>query len=301
MHFVAVGAVCLGLSLWIHLEQRAGPSPRRSRRRTGLESPPEPGHGRNRRKPDWVRVEVLRLKALMDVGCRKIADTFNHLHAHRGETVGHSFVAMLVKSEAEKVLRLRREIKHRKPGRLPRNLIWALDLTFLPGPSDPRAVFALVDHGSRLCLALRELRDRSTIGVLRLLLDAIELFGRPRSLRTDNEPAFTSRLFRFVLWLLGIRHQRTAPHCPWQNGRIERLFRTIKERLLGRFDEAGVPTDLGGDLAAVRAWYNHLRPHQHLDGLTPAMAWTGRRPTGRGTPRFVSLWNGRLSGYLFPP
>jgi transposase InsO family protein len=237
----------------------------------------------------------------MDVGCRKIADTFNHLYAHRGETVGHSFVAMLVKSEAEKIVRLRREIKHRKPERSPRNLIWALDLTFLPGEAEPRAVFGLVDHGSRLCLSLRELRDRSTIGVLRLLLDAFETVGRPKALCTGNEPAFTSRLFRFALWLLGIRHQRTAPHCPWQNGRIERLFRTLKEQLLGWFDDVGGPADLGEDLAPVRAWYNHLRPHQHLDGLTPAMAWTGRTPTSRGTPCLVSLWNGRLSGYFFPP
>jgi transposase InsO family protein len=298
---VALGIFVLSLVLFAYLETHGRPAPRRARRRDLLESRPQPGHGRNRRKPDWVREEVLRLKALMDVGCRKIASSFNHLHAHRGETVGHSFVATLVQSEAEEILRLRREIKHRKPGRLPSHLIWALDLTFLPGPGDSRAVFGLVDHGSRLCLSLRELRDRSTIGVLRLLLDAFECFGRPRTLRTDNEPAFTSRLFRLVLWFLGIRHQRTTPHCPWQNGRIERLFRTIKERLLGWFDEAGVPADLGEDLEAVRAWYNHLRPHQHLDGLTPAMAWNGRKPTGRGTPRFVSLWNGRLSGYLFPP
>lgn len=298
---LALGILVLSLVLFAYLETRGRPAPRRGRRRTRLESPPEPGHGRNRRKPDWVRAEVLRLKALMDGGCRKIANSFNHLHAHRGETVGHSFVAMLVKSEAEKIIRIRREIKHRNPGRMPRNLVWALDLTFLPGEAGSRAVFGLVDHGSRLCLSLRELRDRSTIGVLRLLLDAIEHFGRPRRLRTDNEPVLTSRLFRLVLWLLGIRHQRTAPHCPWQNGRIERLFGTIKGRLLGWSDEAGVPTDLGEDLAAVHAWYNHLRPHQHLDGLTPAMAWNGRRPIGRDAPRFVSFWNGRLSGYFFPP
>jgi len=184
--FIVVGAVCVGIVLWIHLEQNVASSPRRGRLRARPESPPEPGRGRNRRKPDWVREEVLRLKALMDAGCRKVADTFNHLHAHRGETVGHSFVAMLVKSEAEKIVRLRREFKHRKPRRTPKNLIWALDLTFLPGPSEPRAVLGLVDHGSRLCLALRELRDRSTIGVLRLLLDAFETFGRPKTLRTDN-------------------------------------------------------------------------------------------------------------------
>ena len=46
-----------------------------------------------RKKPDWVVHEVLRLKALMgkQVGCRKVADTFNRLHAPT--RVGKSFVS----------------------------------------------------------------------------------------------------------------------------------------------------------------------------------------------------------------
>ena len=32
-------------------------------------------------------------------------------------------------------------------------------------------------------------------------------------------------------WALGIRHQRTEPHCPWQNGRVERFFGTLKASL----------------------------------------------------------------------
>ena len=40
-----------------------------------------------------------------------------------------------------------------------------------------------------------------------------------------------SRLFRFVLFLLGIRHQRTDLHCPRQNGRVERFFGTLKHSL----------------------------------------------------------------------
>jgi transposase InsO family protein len=55
-------------------------------------------------------------------------------------------------------------------------------------------------------------------------------FGAPKCVRTDNEAVFTSRLFRLGLHLLGIRHQRTAPFAPWQNGRIERFFGTFKER-----------------------------------------------------------------------
>ena len=44
-------------------------------------------------KPEWVMLEVLRIKALMgkNAGCRKVADTFNRLHAPMG--VGKSFVS----------------------------------------------------------------------------------------------------------------------------------------------------------------------------------------------------------------
>jgi transposase InsO family protein len=34
--------------------------------------------------------------------------------------------------------------------------------------------------------------------------------------------------------LLGIRMQRTDVHCPWQNGRIEQLFGTLKAALAKR-------------------------------------------------------------------
>ena len=46
----------------------------------------------SRKKPEWVMLEVLRIKALMgkNAGCRKVADTFNRLHAPM--SVGKSFV-----------------------------------------------------------------------------------------------------------------------------------------------------------------------------------------------------------------
>jgi len=167
-----------------------------------------------------------------------------------------------------------------------------------PTRADLVAILGLLDHGSRACLALRELRSRSAITLLRAPLDAIERFGRPRILRTDNEPIFTSRLFRFALRCLGIRHQRTASFAPWQNGRIERFFATFKERILPWLEQNGIPDDLPPNLALFRAWYNHARPHQHLDGLTPALAWARKQPAGR--PLYVSEWDGRLTGLLWP-
>ena len=79
---------------------------------------------------------------------------------------------------------------------------------------------------------------------------------------------FTSRTFRLALSLLGIRHQRTDPGCPWQNGRVERFFGMLKQKLdqllvdsLHAFNTA---------LGEFRFFYNHVRPHQNLAGRTPA-------------------------------
>ncbi|WP_153242666.1 integrase core domain-containing protein [Frateuria defendens] len=53
-------------------------------------------------------------------------------------------------------------------------------------------------------------------------------------------------------------------------------------------------------LVEFRAWYNHARPHQHLHGKTPAEAWSGMAKS-TGKPRFISVWEGRLTGWFFPP
>jgi hypothetical protein len=93
--------------------------------------------------------------------------------------------------------------------------------------------------------------------------------------RTDNEAMFTSRLWRRVLGWLRVRRQRSAPGRPWQNGRIERLFGTVKPwlRSLVAADAGTWQLQRTLDLAAL--FYNEQRPHQALDGLTPMHAWLG--------------------------
>ena len=157
----------------------------------------------------------------------------------------------------------------------------------------------MLDHGTRSLLCLRELHERTTIGALRVLFDLIETFGAPRFVRTDNEKLFASPLLRLALRLLGIEHQRIDPFCPWQNGRIERLFGTLKQRLRLWWTIAGVPSDPQHDLDTFRTWYNHARPHQSLEGLTPAMAWVGVIKI-RKRPRFFHAWDGVLAGFVIP-
>jgi transposase InsO family protein len=71
--------------------------------------------------------------------------------------------------------------------------------------------------------------------------------------RTDNESNFSSPILTGALWTLGIRHQRTDPFCPWQNGRIERFFGTFKERILRWWEEAGVPNEVQPDLDVLHS------------------------------------------------
>ncbi|MBU1620965.1 MAG: DDE-type integrase/transposase/recombinase [Gammaproteobacteria bacterium] len=59
------------------------------------------------------------------------------------------------------------------------------------------------------------MRDKASVTLVRAICSAIELYGIPRLIRTDNEAVFTSRTFRWALKFLGIKHQCTDLGCPW--------------------------------------------------------------------------------------
>lgn len=56
--------------------------------------------------------------------------------------------------------------------------------------------------------------------------------------------------------------------------------------------------DLAEKLWAFRLWYNHVRPHQHLYGLTPTEEWRGLSKT-HGSPTWFEAWDARLAGWYF--
>jgi transposase InsO family protein len=99
-------------------------------------------------------------------------------------------------------------------------------------------------------------------------------FGVPAVIRTDNEGMFTSALWKAALKTMGIRHRRAAPYCPWHNGRIERLWGTLKP-LLRKVRPISAKA-LRGYLKEFTWFYNQVRVHQNLKGLTPMEAWQGK-------------------------
>jgi putative transposase len=227
-------------------------------------------------KPKWVRNEIVRLKAMRPAaGCRTIAHYFNRRWKSRRQmTVGKSYVAGTLKKHHYLILKARRKLKHRVPRPMPHNRIWGCDLLVKTDrQGHPHLALAILDHASRACLRLQRLSDKSSVTLLRELSEAVRRYGWPQFLRTDNEAVLLSRWFRFGLWLLGIQHQRIEPGCPWQNGRVERFIGTVKRALAS--DSIADEKDFTYALRDVRQWYNHDRPHDHLQGRTPAEVWAG--------------------------
>lgn len=227
-------------------------------------------------KPKWVTHEIIRLKALMPhAGCRTIAHYFNRRWAaRRGMTVSKTYVADMCRKQQYRILEARRKLKHRVPRHIPRNRIWRCDLLMKTDTNGhAHLALAILDHASRACLRLQRLSDKSSWMLVQELVHAVKRYGRPQFLRTDNEAVLVSRGFRLGLWLLGIRQQRIQPGCPWQNGRVERFIGTVKREL--PTESIANEEELTRTLREIRTWHNHSRPHDHLQGRTPAEVWAG--------------------------
>lgn len=86
---------------------------------------------------------------------------------------------------------------------------------------------------------------------------------------TDNAFAYRhSNSFAAQLASLDARHILIRPHCPWQNGKVERFNRTLQSEWAYR----QVFTSNAERSAALAPWldhYNHRRRHHALAGLPP--------------------------------
>jgi transposase InsO family protein len=213
-------------------------------------------------------------------------------------TVGRTFVAETLRMHRYEIAQLRRQWKRQVPAPMVKNRVWGMDLTGkMDAAGNVHSILGIIDHGSRLAIALQAMPNKSSCLLLKVLIAAIEQFGTPQAIRTDDEAVFNSTLFKAGLKLLGIRHQTSDLGCPWQNGRIERLFGALKQKL----DQLTVPDGnmLNQALQQFSHWYNDIQPHQHLNGWTPREAWLGVDPY-RQTPKTAKVyeaWEGLLTGF----
>ena len=128
-------------------------------------------------------------------------------------------------------------------------------------------VHSLVDDHSRLAYS-EVLPDEKGATCAGFLIRAIDYFAgngitRIERLMTDNAWAYRWSL-RAVCAEHGIRQKFIKPHCPWQNGKVERLNRTLQAEWAYR----QVFTSNAERTAALAPWieyYNTRRRHRHSE------------------------------------
>lgn len=167
----------------------------------------------------------------------------------------------------------------------------------------PACVLGVIDQGSRVLLRLVRLPRKCAWTLLGHLCLTIAEYGKPQTLRSDNECMFVGRLWKVALKRVGIGHERIQLASPWQNGRIERCFATLKAALRSFTAHAGPIANAAAMQQALdefRCFYNHVRVHQALGGRTPAQAWKGEAaidPNEGHHGHWVHALQGALIGY----
>lgn len=178
------------------------------------------------------------------------------------------------------------------PGRVPLTTaapcdVWCADFKgqFLLGDGAYCYPLAVTDAHTRFVLRCDALPSTKQEGVLPRFEALFREHGLPGAVRTDNGNPFATQAIAGlsalnVWWIkLGVGHQRIEPGRPEQNGRHERMHRTLKAETT-----RPAAATMHAQQARFDAWrveFNTGRPHETLGEATPASVY---RPSARPMP-----------------
>ena len=160
------------------------------------------------------------------------------------------------------------------------NRVWCADFKgwFRTGDGERIDPLTITDAYSRYLLRCQGVEKTDTPRTRAIFEAAFREYGMPQAIRTDNGTPFASTavsgLSRLSVWWmkLGIVPERIEAGHPEQNGRHERMHRTLKQ-------ETAQPA-AANRRAQQRAFdgfreeYNEQRPHEALGMETPSAVYT---------------------------
>ena len=160
------------------------------------------------------------------------------------------------------------------------NELWCADFKgeFKMGNSNYCYPLTITDQHSRYLLGCEAFENTREKGAIECFKRVFTEYGIPNAIRTDNGVPFAARsLFGLsklsVMWLrLGINIERIEPGHPEQNGRHERMHRTLKQE---------VTKPAGKNLLQQQEMLDHFvdvfnneRPHEALEMKSPQDIYT---------------------------
>ena len=171
------------------------------------------------------------------------------------------------------------------------NQVWCLDFKGQFRTGDGGVVYPLTveDAHSRYLLCCQGLQGTRGTGVKGRLERVFREYGLPEAIRSDNGVPFASvglgGLSQLSVWWvkLGILPERIEPGHPEQNGRLERLHRTLKGEVVSPPRRNRREQQRAFD--QFRWQYNQERPHEALGQQAPARHY---QPSKREYPDRIS-------------
>jgi transposase InsO family protein len=156
---------------------------------------------------------------------------------------------------------------------------WSTDFKGWFRTRDQRRIdpLTVADSHSRFLIELR-IVDPTIEGVRPCFERAFREYGLPTAIRCDNGSPFGSRgaggLTKLSAWWvkLGIAPHFIHPASPQENGRHERMHRTLKAQTSA--PPAANAREQQARFDRFRAHYNEERPHEALGQRPPATAYT---------------------------
>lgn len=161
------------------------------------------------------------------------------------------------------------------------NDVWTADFKgeFRVGDQQMCYPLTIADHHSRFLLACRGRHSTARTEAVPVFEEAFRTYGLPRAILTDGGMPFASsqsvrRLSRLAVWWikLGIEPLIIQPGHPEQNGRHERMHRTLKA------ETARPPAASWGAQQEAfdrfRGEYNDERPHEGIGQMAPGKLYT---------------------------
>ena len=197
------------------------------------------------------------------ISYRKIVD---HLRQFYGIKVSHVAIIKWVKKYTELMKRYVDSLMPQTSG------IWHTDEMAINIKGEYNWLWNVMDHETRFLLASQISQRREVKDARRVFQKAKETAKeRPKAVITDGLPAYIKAFKKEFFTLRNPRVKHIAkPRFvdKTNNNMVERLQGTIRERdkvlrALKKLDENSI-------IDGFRIYYNFIRPHQALNGLTPA-------------------------------
>lgn len=156
------------------------------------------------------------------------------------------------------------------------NRVWTADFKGHFRTRDGRYCYPLTisDAYSRFLLCCQGLSSTGADGAIAGFKGTFKAYGLPEAIRTDNGYPFATPtrfgLSKLNVWWtkLGIRHDRIEPGHPEQNGRHERMHRTLKAETTRPPAQTLVEQQILFD--RFREEFDFERPHEALGQQPPA-------------------------------